>query len=443
MAQASLPARSMAGRDARRTKIGPEYGKAMSRPAIPRKTGMEADPPILVYVTTIPLSMSRFFERQLRFMGDRGFKVVAVSSPGTMLDEVGSREQITVYGIPMNRRISPLSDLLSLMRLVWLFRNIQPTIVNASTPKAALLGMLAAAITHVPARVLVLHGLLTARRMRGFGFVLWMASRISCLLAHRVFAVSRSVAEGMIEQGLCPRKKIEVLGSGSINGIDTWSFDPSQVHESQLRILQEEYSIPVDSSVIGYVGRLSVDKGIVELLQAWEVIRTQQQNARLLVIGPVDDENPISQSVLDAFRDDTRVTMTDFVDHAELPQYYALMQVFVLPTYREGFPLCLLEASAMGIPIVATRVPGCVDAVRHGVTGTLVPVRDSRAIADAVEVYLQNPDLAKTHGRAGRNWVVRNFRPERIWEAFCQEYVRLMRDKHIPFVEMERQQEAD
>ncbi|MDQ7785103.1 MAG: glycosyltransferase family 4 protein [Desulfomonilaceae bacterium] len=394
---------------------------------------MAIDRPLLVHVTTIPLSMNRFFEGQLRFMSDHGFTVAAVSSPGTMLDEVGKREQVAVYGIPMKRRISPLSDLRSLMRLTWLFRRIRPTIVNASTPKAALLGMLAAAIARVPVRVLVLHGLLTARRMRGFGFVLRMVSRISCLLAHRVCAVSNSVAEGMIEQRLCPRDKMKVLGNGSINGIDTERFDPGAIPESRLYRLREKLGLPADCPVIGFVGRLSVDKGIAELAQAWQLIRMQFPDARLLIIGPVDSENPVPSSVVDALKADPSVIMTDFVDHAELPQYYALMQVFVLPTYREGFPLCLLEASAMALPIVATRVPGCVDAVRHGVTGTLVPVHDPQSLADAVGVYLQDPRLAREHGRAGRIWVAENFNPERIWEAFRQEYVQLMREKGIPF----------
>lgn len=392
---------------------------------------MATDRPILLYVTTIPLSMNRFFEKHLRFMSDHGFTVMAVSSPGTMLDEVEQREHVTVKAIPMSRRISPFADLISLMRLVRLFRKIRPTIVNASTPKAGLLGTLAAAIALVPVRVLVLHGLLTARRMRGFGFVLRIVSRISCLFANRVFSVSKSVAEGMMEQRLCHRDKLRVLGNGSINGMDTVRFDPLKVQESQLKTLRVRLGLPDDSPVIGYVGRLSTDKGIAELVQAWQSIREMQPDARLLVIGPLDHDNAVSPSVLDALQRDTRVTMTDFVDHAELPQYYALMQVFVLPSYREGFPLCLLEASAMEIPIVATRVPGCVDAVIHGVTGTLVPVHDPQSLANAVGVYLQTPSLARQHGRAGRDWVVKDFQPERIWDAFLQEYIELMREKGI------------
>lgn len=404
---------------------------------------MAIDRPILVYVTTIPLSMNRFFEKQLRFMNDHGLKVVAVTSPGTMLDEVEKREHVTVYGIPMGRRISPFSDVSALMRLVRLFWKIRPTIVNASTPKAGLLATLAAAIAGVPVRVLVLHGLLTARRMKGWGGVLRIVSRISCLLANSVFSVSKSVAEGMIEQRLCPRHKMKVVGNGSINGIDTLRFDPQKIREDHVRTLREKHGLTADCPVIGYVGRLSTDKGIVELLQAWQLIRTIRHDAYLLLIGPLDNEDPVSPLVLDALRTDTRVIMTDFVNHAKLPQYYALMQVFVLPSHREGFPLCLMEASAMEIPIVATRVVGCVDAVIHGVTGTLVPVRDPQSLADAVGAYLQNPQLAKKHGRAGRNWVVRDFQPEFIWEAFRREYFRLMSEKGIPCTEGEGLQENE
>ncbi len=404
-------------------------------------TFMATDRPTLVYVTTIPLSMNRFFEKQLSFMKDHGFEVAAVASPGPMLDEVGKREKVAVYGIPMNRRISPFSDLLSLIKLVRLFRKIRPTIVNASTPKAGLLGTLAAAISKVPVRVLVLHGLLTARRMRGWGIVLRLVSKVSCLIADSVLSVSNSVAESMIEQRLCRLSKIKVLGAGSINGIDTDLFDPSKVKEDQVQAVRIKLGLPADCPVIGYVGRLSADKGIVELVQAWHLLRDLRHDARLLLIGPRDNDAPVSQSVLDALTSDPQVIMTDFVDHSELPQYYSLMHVFVLPTYREGFPLCLLEASAMAIPIVATRVTGCVDAVRHGVTGTLVPVHDPRSLADAVAAYLQNPNLVREHGSAGRNWVVRDFQPERIWDAFRQEYLRLMREKCVPGFEAEWQQE--
>ncbi|MFH1116963.1 MAG: glycosyltransferase family 4 protein [Pseudomonadota bacterium] len=402
---------------------------------------MTTDRPILVYVTTIPLSMNRFFEKQLSFMRDHGFNVAAVASPGPMLDEVGKREQVAVYGIPMNRRISPFSDLVSLIRLVRLFRTIRPTIVNASTPKAGLLGTLAAGMCRVPVRVLVLHGLLTARRMRGWGIVFRLVSKISCLFADSVLSVSNSVAEGMIEQGLCRPSKIKVLGAGSINGIDTDLFDPGKVKEADVQALRIKLGLTAELPVIGYVGRLSADKGIDELLQAWHLLRRLRHDTRLLLIGPLDNDAPVSPSVLDALTSDPHVIMTDFVAHEALPLYYSLMQVFVLPSYREGFPLCLLEASAMGIPIVATRVTGCVDAVRDGITGTLVPVHDPQSLADAPAAYLQNPDLAREHGRAGRDWVVRDFQPERIWDAFRQEYVQLMRDKCLPSDEPERHQE--
>jgi glycosyltransferase involved in cell wall biosynthesis len=212
-------------------------------------------------------------------------------------------------------------------------------------------------------------------------------------------------------------------------------FNPARIDNTQIRALRSKYGIPVDSPVIGFVGRIARDKGIAELAQAWSLIRRRWENARLLVIGAVETEAPVSGPVLDLLKSDPRVLMTGHVDPHNLPVHYSLMRVLVMPSYREGFPNVLLEASAMELPIVATRVTGCVDAVIDGVTGILVSVRDCQAFAHAIERYLRDPNLAQGHGRAGRKRVLEEFQPESIWRLLLDEYLRLLREKRIAFLE--------
>jgi lipopolysaccharide/colanic/teichoic acid biosynthesis glycosyltransferase len=184
-----------------------------------------------------------------------------------------------------------------------------------------------------------------------------------------------------------------------------------------------------DCEVIGFVGRLVPDKGIVELVRAWEALRGEFPRLRLLLVGPFEDHDALPADVHALLHRDERVRLTGEVSDPAL--FYKAMDVCVLPTYREGFPIFPLEAAAMELPIVATRVAGCVDAVIDGWTGTLVPPRDAKALADALRAYLQSPELRQQHGQAARRRVLSDFRPEAMWKAIGDEYLHLLQQQGI------------
>lgn len=382
----------------------------------------------LIHVTTVPETLG-FFVGQVQYMAAHGFEVHALSSPGAALQAFGEAQGVAVHGVAMPRRISPLHDLEALGRIRATLRVLRPQIVHAHTPKGGLLGMMGAWLAGVPLRIYHIHGLpftTAAGRRRE---LLRGTERVACALAHQVLCVSESVRRVAVEEGLCPPEKIRVLLRGSINGVDSAGrFDPERGTAARAAV-RTRFGIPADAPVVGFVGRLVRDKGVVELAEAWAGLRGAFPDAHLLVVGPVEPRDPVPAAVLEALREDPQVHLTGAADAAEI---YPAMDLVALPTYREGFPVVPLEAAAMGLPVVATRVPGCVDAIQDGSTGMLVPAADAAALGAAIGRYLGDPELRARHGARARARVRSEYLPEDVWEATRREYLRLMSARGIP-----------
>jgi glycosyltransferase involved in cell wall biosynthesis len=379
----------------------------------------------LVHVTTAPESLW-FLQGQVGYLKARGMDVWALSSPGELLDQFAAHVGVPVHDLDMPRRITPLRDLATTARLWRWLRKVRPDIVDAHTPKGGLLGMLGAWLARVPVRVYHMHGLplMTATGMKRR--LLRWAEKVSCLLAHQVVCVSASLRDAAVAEGLCQPDKMAVLHHGSIKGVAAETeFNPARLGGMVRTATRERYGIPLDAEVIGFAGRVVRDKGLVELVEAWQTLRAERAELRLLVAGDFEPQDPLPPEVEKLLRTDPRVHLTGFV--WDMPPLYMAMDVVVLPTYREGFGTVAIEAAAMELPMIATEVPGCVDAVQDGVTGTLVPPRDAATLTEAIRRYLLDPELRRRHGRAGREWVLREFRPEDIWEAQYAEYTRLLK----------------
>jgi glycosyltransferase involved in cell wall biosynthesis len=390
--------------------------------------------PKLVLVTTVALTFKSFFQGQISYLKDKGFEVIAVSSVGQDLEEFAGKEELSAYGITMTRGFSPLADFIAIVRLWMLFLKIKPVIVHGHTPKAGVLSMVAATLANVPIKFYTLHGIMADIRRGPARTLLKLLERSACSLADRVLAVSPSVVDGVVSQGMCPRGKIRVLAYGSCNGIDAIDrFNPSNLDQNEKQHLRSQFRLDEKAIVIGFVGRLVKDKGVEELASAWKLVRNLFHNSRLLMIGPTEPHNPVPTAILDELAGDDRVIILDFVANEDMPVYYGIMDIVALPSYREGFPYVVLEGSAMGLPVVATRVTGCIDAVVGGVTGTLVSPGDVQELAEAIRLYIENPTLRLEHGAAGRELVLANFRPGPIWEALSEEYFSRMNSKGLSF----------
>jgi glycosyltransferase involved in cell wall biosynthesis len=378
----------------------------------------------LVHITTVPMSLT-FLRGQVGFMKRHGFDVHVISSPGPDLTDFAAAERVTATAVAMPRRITPLRDALAIVALVRELRRVRPAVVHAHTPKGGLLGMIAAALAGGGVRVYHMRGL-PLMGARGFRRrLLWATEWLACRLAHRVLCVSHTLRAEAIALGVCPADRIRVLLGGSGNGVDADDrFDPATVGTGVRAAIRERFGIPESAPVIGFVGRVVKDKGAVELTAAWRDLRGRYPELHLLVVGPFEPEDPVPAEIERVLRSDPRVHLAGM--DWDTPGHYAAMDLVVLPTYREGFPNVPLEAAAMRLPVVATHIPGCVDAVVHGQTGLLVAPRDAHALREAIAAYLDEPALRRQHGEAGRARVLREFRQPAIWAALLGEYRELL-----------------
>jgi lipopolysaccharide/colanic/teichoic acid biosynthesis glycosyltransferase/glycosyltransferase involved in cell wall biosynthesis len=370
--------------------------------------------PKLLYLATSDLFWG-FLEGQARYAKARGFEVHAASSPGPGLDTFARREGATSWPLPMTRRVTPLQDLAALRQLRNLLRDLRPAVVHAHTPKAGLLGMMAARWSGVPARIYTLHGLVWQTR-RGWRRALLMTlERLACLFSTQVLAVSPSVRDAAIASGLVPPEKIVVPGpAGSANGLDFERFDPR-------RAASNCCGIPPGALVLGYVGRLTPDKGIAELAVAWDLLRERYPTLHLLLAGDTEAHDPLPPALVSRLRRDPRVRWPGWV--ADMPDHYLAMNVCVLPSRREGLPYAAIEAAAMERPVVAFAVAGVVDAVEDRRTGLLVAPGSPALLASAIARLLDDPDLGRRLGRAARRRALALYAREPLWDSVCQHYL--------------------
>jgi len=356
-----------------------------------------------------------FFRGQFRWLREKGYRVVVGASGGSGLSDMAHAEGIDCVDVPFSRSLDPLRDLRALIYLIRLFRRVQPAIIHAHTPKAGLLGLLAARITGVPLRVYTVHGLPGLTQRGVLRLLLTVSERVAARCATQVLAVSTSVQFELAKIGV----RAQVIGNGSVNGVDCDRFDPNSGRWAK-QDTRRAIGIRPEQFVALFVGRLCADKGIEDLVEAWKVVRTQADDAILIIAGDLDGRAPLAECVSASLRAEASIRLIGWREDIE--RWYAAADVLVLPSHREGFPVCVLEAAAMSVPTIAAAAVGSVDAVIDHVTGRLVSVAAVHQLADAILTYYTDRDLLETHGKAARVRALNDFRPATIWEALHSIY---------------------
>lgn len=361
---------------------------------------------------------------RVRALRNAGFRVLLVSSPGPLLDLTARHEGVERIAIPMQRSIAPIADLVALFRLWRLIGRCRPDLVEFSTPKAGLLGTLAAWLRRVPCRVYMLRGLKLETTSGIKRRILLAAERMAARCAHVVVCNSESLRAESLALRIAPARKLRLLGEGSSNGVDIDRFSPGP---SSLRA---QLGIPRNAAVIGFSGRLTRDKGLPELLEAFDLILCAEPAARLLLVGWFD----VAEDALDAemrarILAHPNIHCTGFV--GDTAPWYRAMDMLVLPTWREGFPNVVLEAAASGIPVVTTESTGARDSVVAEVTGLLIPPGYPYAIYEAVIKLIRDSPRRLRMGQAARRWILEHYKESRVVGLTVEYYRSLLDDPAV------------
>jgi glycosyltransferase involved in cell wall biosynthesis len=379
----------------------------------------DARPRMVVGITSAQTCL--VLRGRLRALQQAGFEVTLACSPGDLLIVTARDEGVAFSSIPMHRGIAPLADLRAFVSIFLLLRRLRPAITDFSTPKAGLLGNLAAWMLGVPHRVYTLRGLkLESTRGIKRRVLLW-SERIAAACAHRVLCNSASLRAEARALRIAGEGKLCTLGEGSSNGVDTDRFSPG--HSS----IRRDLGIAEEDMVLGFVGRLTRDKGIPELMEAFELILEKSPHCRLLLVGWFDEsEDALSSSWQRRIFDHARVYYTGYV--ADTAPYYRAMDLLILPTHREGFPNVALEAAASGLPIVTTESTGARDAVLPELTGLLIPPQYPKAIAEAALTLIHDEEKRRRMGIAARAWVLEKFAQEKVLRLAVEFYREMLAD---------------
>ena len=368
-------------------------------------------------VVSSPMTIEAFLQDQLRALNALcEMSVVANAPDGAFLKKMNIRAHFK--GVPLKRQVCPLNDLHALYSLLLIFLRERFQVVHSITPKAGLLGMGAAFFARVPVRVHTFTGQVWATKSGVARALLRFLDQLIAGFATHVLVDSHSQRKFLVENGVVSQKKSCVLGDGSISGVNTLRFRPNP---QARRTFRKKNKIPDEDIVFVYVGRLKRDKGIPELLAAFEKIAKKNSSMWLLLVGP-DEEN------LGSFIQASPAIMkTIMVGHTSSPDLYlAASDIFVLPSHREGFGSSVIEAGACGIPAVASRIYGLTDAVVHGRTGLLVTRGDVGELARAMERLGNNRKLRLRMGRVAQRRAKVRFDQKKITEALLQFYRKIL-----------------
>lgn len=372
--------------------------------------------PKILHVINLFGSAENFIGGQFLYLKQEGYDMHLICSPDPRLHEFCSQQACSPSPVVIERQISPKKDLKALIHIYKYIKKNKINTVICHQAKGVLLGVVAAKLACVKNIIILEHGALYETlkgKMRKI--VIWEYKFVSHL-AKKIICVSPYVLELGIKNKTSKPEKRMLLGSGSCGGIDTINFfNPKLINKSDIIELKKRYSISEDQIIIGFVGRLVRDKGVVELLEGFKSLKSkfQDKNIRLLIVGSPEKRDGLSEDILNELNSNPDIVFTGKFPRSEMPKLYSLMDILVLPSYREGLPTCNLEAQAMEIPVITTKVSGTRDSIINGKTGLYCDL-NGEDIANQVE-KLFDVDIREKFGKAGREWVSENFDHTKVW----------------------------
>lgn len=345
----------------------------------------------LVRITTVPISLRLLLTDQMRYMKDKGFDVTMISADGPNTSSLVENEKCPHIIIPFTRQITPIKDLICIFKLLRILSYIKPDIVHTHTPKAGLIGMLASKILRVPLRIHTVAGLPFMTASKPKKLLLVLIEKLTYWASHYVLPNSYSMQDAIKTHKLVKNNKLDIIGEGSSNGIDLVRYNTENL--SPLIMNQIKATIVYDKDCIYLiaVGRVVKDKGIIELIDSFNILNKAFKNLKLIILGPIENERDdelLPDHIMASLQKGENIIHINWTENVEY--FMALSDVLVHASYREGLPNVLLQAGAMGCPIVCSDIPGNIDIVKHKKTGLLFKVGDTKAIVRNLTFALNN-----------------------------------------------------
>ncbi len=376
--------------------------------------------PKLVRITTVPISLDKLITNQMKFMSDY-YEVIAVSSDKKNLEKVAKSQKVAFKAIEMSRQITPIKDVISLIKMIIFLLKEKPLIVHTHTPKAGIIGMLAAKIAGVPIRLHTVAGLPLMEAVGLKRKVLNAVEKLTYAAATRVYPNSKGLESFIIQNKFTNSNKIKVLGQGSSNGIDTHFFNKNKGAIELINKYKLELGIQPDDFVFIFVGRLVSDKGINEMVQAFQQISIQYNHAKLLLVGPLEtDLDPLKPETLLAINTNKSIISVGY--QQDVRPFFEMSNALLFPSYREGFPNVVMQAGAMNLPCIVSDINGCNEIIIHQVNGLIIPVKDTHAIKNAMIQFLSNSINYQLMATKSRELIAKRYEQRYIWEQILKEY---------------------
>jgi glycosyltransferase involved in cell wall biosynthesis len=381
--------------------------------------------PKLIRITTVPMALKYLLAGQMQFMQQNGFDVLMISADGKELNDVLQQEQCPHVLVPMTRRITPFQDLKCLFQLIKIFKKEKPTIVHTHTPKAGLLGMLAAKLCGVKVRIHTVAGL-PLMVETGFKYqLLKFIEKLTYSAATHIWPNSNSLLQFIQHKKLAANSKLSVIGKGSSNGINTNRFNKTSLDAAILENVKASFKYNPSNIYLLCIGRLVKDKGIPELVQAFVALQHNYRNLKLILVGDFEEQlDPLPQETQHQIKHNGDIKHITWTEHVEY--YMALANYFVFPSHREGFPNVLLQAGAMQLPIICSQIEGNVDIVTHQQTGLIFSKQNIEQLQQHIEYAIANPAHMQQMANELYNIVQKDYKRENMWQNILERYKSLL-----------------
>ncbi len=372
----------------------------------------------IVRITTVPVSLKVLLKGQLNFMQEY-FEVIAVASSGKELDEVKDNEGVKVYSIEMSRNITPVKDILSIIRMYRLFKKEAPYIVHSHTPKAGFVGMTAAFLARVPNRLHTVAGLPLVETKGIKRWILLLVERFTYSLSNLVLPNSSGLKEFIVKNKLSSETKLMVLGNGSSNGINLNHFQSSDLITKQGEVLKEKFKLH-DRFIYLFIGRMVSHKGVNELVSAFLKVNAKYPETLLLLVGEFESSlDPLSSFTLESL---DQLSIIHVGHQHDVRMFLEIADVFVFPSYREGFPNVVLQACSFNLPCIVTDIFGCNEIIKNNENGLVVPPKDENELKNAMEVLFTDSELRVRLRKSNRVRVEKEFDQKFVWDCLLKLY---------------------